>query len=158
MTQTTPQSIDLLIEARWVVPVEPHAVVLENHAVAIDGERIVALLPIDEARQEVGQCGVRRPVQRACVGAEQGHHPDDMSLHCAPDRPRWPLEGVIRGPAEVRQARPGTLPRPAAQPLAVVAGDEALFPKQGPECSPLRNAEMEPHLTRQRRMPSCAGA
>ena len=50
MTQTTPQSIDLLIEARWVVPVEPHAVVLENHAVAIDGERIVALLPIDEAR------------------------------------------------------------------------------------------------------------
>src|SRR3546814_15471691 len=50
MTQTTPQSIDLLIEARWVVPVEPHAVVLENHAVAIDGERIVALLPIDAAR------------------------------------------------------------------------------------------------------------
>ena len=50
MTQTIPQPVDLLIEARWVVPVEPHAVVLENHAVAVDDNRIVALLPIDEAR------------------------------------------------------------------------------------------------------------
>ncbi len=44
------QSIDLLIEARWVVPVEPHGVVLEDHAVAIDRDRIVAVLPIGEAQ------------------------------------------------------------------------------------------------------------
>ncbi len=37
MTTTTPTPIDLLIEARWVVPVEPHGVVLDDHAVAVDG-------------------------------------------------------------------------------------------------------------------------
>jgi 5-methylthioadenosine/S-adenosylhomocysteine deaminase len=44
------QPIDTLIEARWVIPVEPHATVLEDHAVAIDGGRIVAVLPNDSAR------------------------------------------------------------------------------------------------------------
>jgi 5-methylthioadenosine/S-adenosylhomocysteine deaminase len=44
------QPIDLLIEARWIVPVEPRGVVLENHAVAIDADRIVALLPTVDAR------------------------------------------------------------------------------------------------------------
>lgn len=42
-------SIDLLIEARWIVPVEPAGVVLDKHAVAIDGGRIVAVLPQEEA-------------------------------------------------------------------------------------------------------------
>lgn len=39
---------ELVIEAAWVIPVEPHGAVLENHAVAIDGGNIVALLPHDE--------------------------------------------------------------------------------------------------------------
>ena len=39
---------DLVIEASWVIPVEPHGTVLENHAVAITGGNIVALLPSDE--------------------------------------------------------------------------------------------------------------
>jgi 5-methylthioadenosine/S-adenosylhomocysteine deaminase len=43
MSETSLQPIDLLIEARWVVPVEPHAVVLEDHAVAVQGDQIVAL-------------------------------------------------------------------------------------------------------------------
>ena len=30
---------DLLIEAGWVVPVVPHGVVLEEHAVAVSGDR-----------------------------------------------------------------------------------------------------------------------
>ena len=41
--------IDLLIEARWIIPVEPANVVLENHAVAIDKGRIVAILQQTEA-------------------------------------------------------------------------------------------------------------
>lgn len=45
---TTP--IDLLIEARWIIPVEPANVVLENHAVAVDKGRIVAILQQCEAR------------------------------------------------------------------------------------------------------------
>ena len=50
MSDIQAHPIDLLIEARWVVPIEPHAVVLENHAVAIDGGNILALLPIAAAR------------------------------------------------------------------------------------------------------------
>jgi 5-methylthioadenosine/S-adenosylhomocysteine deaminase len=42
-------AIDLLIEARWIVPVEPADTVLEGHAVAIDGGRIVAVLAAAEA-------------------------------------------------------------------------------------------------------------
>ncbi|HKV65045.1 MAG TPA: hypothetical protein VJN66_01550, partial [Rhodanobacteraceae bacterium] len=37
--------IDLLIAARWIVPVEPDRVVLEDHAVAIDAGAIVEVLP-----------------------------------------------------------------------------------------------------------------
>jgi len=42
--------IDLLIEARWIIPVEPANAVLENYAIAIDKGRIVALLQQSEAR------------------------------------------------------------------------------------------------------------
>jgi 5-methylthioadenosine/S-adenosylhomocysteine deaminase len=39
-----------LIEARWIVPVEPAGAVLENHAIAVSGGRIEALLPALQAR------------------------------------------------------------------------------------------------------------
>jgi len=41
--------IDLLIEARWIIPVEPANIVLENHALAIDKGRIVAILQQSDA-------------------------------------------------------------------------------------------------------------
>ena len=41
--------IDLLIEARWIIPVEPADVVLEDHAVAVNDGRIVAILQQGEA-------------------------------------------------------------------------------------------------------------
>ncbi|WP_345531786.1 TRZ/ATZ family hydrolase [Viridibacterium curvum] len=44
------ERIDTLIEARWVVPVEPADTTLENHALAIRDGAIVALLPISDAR------------------------------------------------------------------------------------------------------------
>lgn len=44
------QTVDWLIEARWIIPIEP-AGVLREHALAVDGGRIVALLPADEARR-----------------------------------------------------------------------------------------------------------
>ena len=50
MTPGAPERCDLLIEAGWVVPVEPHGVVLEGHAVAIRGAEIVAVLPAADAR------------------------------------------------------------------------------------------------------------
>lgn len=39
------QSIDTLIHARWLIPVEPHGVVYENHSLAIHEGRILALGP-----------------------------------------------------------------------------------------------------------------
>lgn len=41
--------IDTLIDARWVVPVEPVQQVLAKHSIAIDGGRILAILPTAEA-------------------------------------------------------------------------------------------------------------
>ncbi|MDK2124951.1 TRZ/ATZ family hydrolase [Parachitinimonas caeni] len=44
------QTVDTLIHARWVIPVAPRGVVLDNHSVAIDGDKIIALLPTSEAK------------------------------------------------------------------------------------------------------------
>ena len=44
------QSVDTLVEARWVLPVEPEGVVLEHHTVVIDDGRIGAILPRAQAR------------------------------------------------------------------------------------------------------------
>ena len=41
--------IDLLIEARWIIPVEPANIVLENFALAVDKGKIVAILQQTEA-------------------------------------------------------------------------------------------------------------
>jgi 5-methylthioadenosine/S-adenosylhomocysteine deaminase len=43
-----PLAVDQVVSARWVVPVEPAASVLENHSLVIDGDRILGLLPSDE--------------------------------------------------------------------------------------------------------------
>lgn len=42
-------AIDLLIESRWIIPVEPANVILENYAIAIDHGQIVAILQQSEA-------------------------------------------------------------------------------------------------------------
>ncbi|MCM8599749.1 MAG: TRZ/ATZ family hydrolase [Candidatus Accumulibacter sp.] len=46
--QSSLQSVDLVIEARWIVPVEPASVVLENHALAVEQGRIVDIVPQSE--------------------------------------------------------------------------------------------------------------
>ncbi len=44
-----PAAADLVIDARWVVPVEPDGVVLEDHSVVVRAGRIAAVLPSPEA-------------------------------------------------------------------------------------------------------------
>src|SRR3546814_9768248 len=44
------QTVDLLLAPRWLIPIEPEGVVLEGHALVADGGRIVAVLPLSEAR------------------------------------------------------------------------------------------------------------
>ena len=45
------QAVDLLISARWVIPVEPAGAVLEDHCVAVSAGRIVAVLPCAAASE-----------------------------------------------------------------------------------------------------------
>jgi 5-methylthioadenosine/S-adenosylhomocysteine deaminase len=48
--ETMPDSVDLLLEAKWIIPVEPAGVVLENCALAVDKGRIVAILQQSEEK------------------------------------------------------------------------------------------------------------
>ena len=45
-----PVKIDTLLEARWIIPVEPAGAVLRDHAIAIDKGLIQAILPVAEAQ------------------------------------------------------------------------------------------------------------
>jgi 5-methylthioadenosine/S-adenosylhomocysteine deaminase len=44
-----PEPIDLLIEPRWLIPVEPQGVTLEHHSIAVSAGAIAAVLPTAEA-------------------------------------------------------------------------------------------------------------
>ena len=48
---TYPHAVDTLIEARWIVPIEPANTILHDHSIAIADNRIVAIVPTTEARQ-----------------------------------------------------------------------------------------------------------
>ena len=104
-----PQSIDTLIEAGWVVPVEPHGVVLEGHAVAVDGGTVVAVLPLAEARARfAAREVVSRPGSVLIPGLVNAHthNPmtlmrgvaDDLALHEWLQQHIWPVEAAVSGP------------------------------------------------------------
>ncbi len=46
------KTVDTVIHARWIIPVEPESVILENHTLVIDNGRIIDLLPTDSANQQ----------------------------------------------------------------------------------------------------------
>lgn len=113
MSEMIPQPVDLMIEARWVVPVEPHAVVLENHAVVVEGGRIVALLPIADARTSYApRERVELPEHALIPGLINSHTHNPMTLlrGLADDLPLmvwlqqhiWPAEAKVMGPEFVR--------------------------------------------------------
>ncbi|MEP6632927.1 MAG: TRZ/ATZ family hydrolase [Luteimonas sp.] len=109
MNQTAPQACDLLIEAGWVVPIEPHGVVLEGHAVAVRDGAIVAIAPIDEARVRFAASEtVSRPDGVLIPGLVNAHVHNPMTLlrGVADDLPLkawlqghiWPIEAAVIGP------------------------------------------------------------
>jgi 5-methylthioadenosine/S-adenosylhomocysteine deaminase len=68
------ESIDTLVCARWVLPVEPDGGVLENHAVAIRDGRIVAVAPTAEARHRYDpRETVERPSHALLPGLVNAH-------------------------------------------------------------------------------------
>ncbi|WEN16640.1 TRZ/ATZ family hydrolase [Rhodanobacter sp. AS-Z3] len=113
MSQINPQSVDLMIEARWVVPIEPHAVVLEDHAVVVHGDRIVALLPIADARAAYAPRERVELREHALIPGlinSHTHNPmtllrglaDDLPLMVWLQQHIWPAEAKVIGPEFVR--------------------------------------------------------
>jgi 5-methylthioadenosine/S-adenosylhomocysteine deaminase len=75
------ESVDTLVCARWVLPVEPDDAVLDDHAVAIRGGRIVALLPAAEARARFDAAQViDRPHHALLPGFVNAHTHAAMTL------------------------------------------------------------------------------
>ena len=111
------ETVDLLIAARWVIPIEPEGVVLERHSVAVRGGRIVALLPsAAAAAQFTAAETIDLPDQVLLPGLVNLHTHAAMSLlrGIADDVPLmtwlsehiWPAEGKFVSEAFVRD---GTL-------------------------------------------------
>ena len=109
MTAAAPEPCDLLVEAGVVVPVEPRGVVLQDHAVAVQGSTIVAVLPTAEARRRFAPAQtVSRPEGALIPGLVNAHTHNPMTLlrGIADDLPLkvwlqqyiWPAEAAVMGP------------------------------------------------------------
>ena len=103
MSERIPSPVDLRIDARWMIPVEP-AGVLAGHALIVDGGRIVALVPADEAdRSYTPRSRVTLPDHALLPGLVNAHTHAAMTLMrgIADDVPHrawleqhiWPREG-----------------------------------------------------------------
>jgi 5-methylthioadenosine/S-adenosylhomocysteine deaminase len=103
------QRIDALIHARWTVRVEPEVVAEEGVAVAIDGGRIVAVLPVDDAERRFDAAARHeRPSHVLLPGFVNAHTHAAMSVFrgLADDLPLerwlneriWPAESHWVGP------------------------------------------------------------
>ncbi|MBJ6979522.1 TRZ/ATZ family hydrolase [Luteimonas sp. MC1895] len=104
-----PEACDLLVEAGHVVPVVPHGVVLEDHAVAVRDGVIVAVLPRAEARARFAAAEVvSRPDGVLLPGFVNAHTHNPMTLMrgIADDLPLkvwlqqhiWPIEAAVMAP------------------------------------------------------------
>ena len=100
---------DLLIEAAHVVPVQPHGVVLDDHALALRDGIIIDLLPIADARARYApRATVSRPHGVLIPGLVNAHTHNPMTLlrGVADDLPLkvwlqqhiWPIEGAVMAP------------------------------------------------------------
>ena len=111
------ETVDLIVEPKWIIPVEPQGVVLEDHAVVVHDRKIRALLPQGEAWQRFApRERVQLPQHVLIPGLVNLHTHAAMTLMrgLADDRPLmewlqkhvWPAEAKHVSPAFVRD---GTL-------------------------------------------------
>ena len=107
------KTVDTLIHASWVIPVEPEGVVLDDHSIAIRDGQIVALLPRAQAEAEYqAETIVDKPGHALIPGLINAHTHAAMSLMrgLADDMPLmtwltehiWPAEAQWVSPAFVR--------------------------------------------------------
>ncbi|MCX7041420.1 MAG: TRZ/ATZ family hydrolase [Gammaproteobacteria bacterium] len=106
------QPCDQLIEAGWIVPVVPHGVVLEDHALVIDGDRITAVLPRAEAHARYAPRTITSRSESVLIpGLVNAHTHNPMTLMrgVADDLPLmpwltehvWPIEAAVMSPAYI---------------------------------------------------------
>lgn len=107
------QTVGQVLEARWVIPIEPQGVVLENHAIALADAVIAEVLPITVARQKYANAKrVNLPEHALIPGLVNAHTHNAMTLMrgLADDLPLmtwlqqhiWPVEARVMGPEFVR--------------------------------------------------------
>lgn len=81
MMKKIPETIDTLISARWIIPIRPTGITLENHSIAIHDGRIVDILPRSEAtRRYDATYGIDLPQHVLTPGLINAHGHTAMSL------------------------------------------------------------------------------
>lgn len=81
MPSTAPRDVDLLIEARWILPMSDGFPTLEDHAIAIHDGRLVGPWPQAEARRHVSPRHIMRLDHHALMpGLINAHNHAGMSL------------------------------------------------------------------------------
>ena len=99
------QAIDLIVVPRWIVPIEPAGLVLQDHALLVDKGRILAVLPLPEATaQYAARETLTLPSHVVMPGLVNAHTHAAMTLlrGIADDLPLmdwlqnhiWPAEGA----------------------------------------------------------------
>jgi 5-methylthioadenosine/S-adenosylhomocysteine deaminase len=107
------EKIDLLISAKWVIPVEPAGAVLESHSVAVVDGRIVAILPTDAAASRFHATETHDLPNHALIPGLINLHThaamslmrglaDDLPLMAWLSKHIWPAEAKHASPEFVR--------------------------------------------------------
>lgn len=97
------QTVDTLIDARWIVPIEPENVVLEHHSLAIQDQKIVAIIPPSERAHYQAKETITLDQHVVCPGMVNLHghsamtllrgFADDLALMDWLQNHIWPAEG-----------------------------------------------------------------
>ena len=116
------QTADLRIDAGWIVPIEP-AGALRDHALIVDADRIVAILPVDDAdrgrfeprehlvlRDHVLMPGLVNAHTHAAMSLFRGLA-DDVPLKVWLEQHIWPREGRSSTPISSTTAPVSPRPR-----------------------------------------------
>ena len=105
--------VDLLIQARWVIPVEPESVIHENYSLVIDDGKIIDLLSNDEALTKYQPHSLEKLDQHVLIPGMINCHThaamallsgiaDDLPLmdwlqnHIWPAEQKWVSEAFVR--------------------------------------------------------------
>lgn len=120
MSEAIPTVADTLIFPRWILPITDGDPILENHALAISGGVITAILPSEQARSVVAKERIDLPGQVVLPGLINAHGHAAMSLlrgmaddyplmtwlndHIWPTEGRWVSEEFVRDGAALALA------------------------------------------------------